>query len=112
MYDANVNESDNNQDQAATDPAPAATLIEFVPTKDHAKRLDLLWAYVRMYLVRGGWAVLSIIIVAASGIFTGLRSFDHVAGARLVRTAIVLVALCCLAAVTCGISHTIEKDPR
>jgi hypothetical protein len=125
MTEINMDAEDNTEN-----PATNATLVEL---SDHAttvavqpdssfvcdvepasmrndgRQISRLLAVVRVYLARSGWVVLSFVITTASGVFTGLRSFDHLAGGSLVRSAIVLGALCCLAAVTRGVSNTIEK---
>ena len=92
--------------RSRSDRPSSAGDVKPASTKNDVRRLGRV---VRAYLARSSWAVLSFIIVATSGIVTGLRSLDHWGGAPLVRSATVLGALCCLAAVTRGVSNTIEK---
>jgi hypothetical protein len=52
---------------------------------------------------------MSVVVASASGVLTGLRGLDHLAVAPWVRSAILLGALTCLAAVAWLVSRTLER---
>lgn len=72
-------------------------------------RSSELRALAQVYLVRAAWALVSFIVATLSGVLSGLRVLDHMTGAPLLRSTVFLISLGGLAAVSYGVSHTVEK---
>lgn len=74
-----------------------------------ATRLARAFVICRHGAVRALWAMLSLLVVGACGVLTGMRRLDGTAGAPWVRAGVLLGALVCLAAIAAGVSRVLVR---